>query len=253
MTRSMPALRRLSALILLTVACAHVPTEREQESARIRYDLALERQRNGDAKEAYEELEKSLALDPSFPEAHNAKGLLLHLAFGKHAEAIASYRRALELNPKFSEVRTNLGNVHLDQGRYAEAIAEYDLALADMLYVTPFFAQGNRGWALYKSGQVEAGIEGIKAAVGANPGFCQGFRNLGTIYQERGDNEEALRQYRRFREACPEVPEAYQREGAMQALLGLVDEARNSFALCEAKSSDANMKDDCRRLADKLQ
>jgi hypothetical protein len=37
------------------------------------------------------------------------------------------------------------------------------------------------------------------------------------------------------------------------ASLGRVDAARDAFALCEAKASQADLKDECRTLAEKLQ
>lgn len=248
---------RLRALVpLLAVfglACAHTPSEREQTNARIHYDLALERQRAGDASEAYREIEKALALDPTFAQAHNAKGLMLHLSFDRGEEAIKSYKRALELDPRFSEVHTNLGNVHLAAGRYDDAITHYELALSDMLYVTPWFAQGNLGWAHHKAGRTEEGIKAIRRAIDLNAGFCQGHRNLGIIYEEQGDAVQARTAYEAFAEACPDVPEAHQRLGMILAAQGDADEARNAFALCEAKSTDRNEKDRCRRLSERLE
>ena len=38
------------------------------------------------------------------------------------------------------------------RGSYDEAIKLYEQALNDMLYATPYIAQGNLGWALYKKG-----------------------------------------------------------------------------------------------------
>lgn len=242
----------LTAVLLLASACAHGPSEKEERSARIHFDLALERQKAGDAKEAYQQIEKAIALDPTFAPNFNVKGLMLHLSFTRYDEAIAAYQQALKLDPKYSEVHTNLGNVYLDQGRYDDAIAEYELALTDMLYVTPWFAHGNLGWAHYKAGRTDEALAAIARAIDLNADFCQGHRNQGIILEERGALPEALAAYRRFRESCPEVPEAYRREGDVQRLLGELDEARNSFAMCEAKSSDRAVKEDCRARAAQL-
>ncbi len=61
------------------------------------------------------------------------------------------------MRPTFSEARTNLANVYLDQGQYDEAIKLYEQVLNDMLYPTPFIAQGNLGWAYYKKGDTVTG------------------------------------------------------------------------------------------------
>lgn len=242
----------LPAVLLLAAACAHRPSAKEEASARIHFDLALERQKAGDAKEAFQQIEKAISLDPTFAPNFNAKGVMLHLSFGRFDDAIAAYQQALKLDPEYSEVHTNLGNVYLDLERYDDAIAEYELALSDMLYVTPWFAHGNLGWAHYKAGRVDQAIGSIGRAIDLNENFCQGHRNLGIIHEEAGQLPEALVSYRRFRESCPEVPEAYRSEGQVQALLGEMDDARNSFALCEAKATDRTVKADCQARAERL-
>jgi type IV pilus assembly protein PilF len=243
----------LLSLVLALGACRHVPDERQRENARNYYELSLQLQASGDVVNAYKELEKSLQLDPDFAQAHNVMGVLLHVSFGRLEEATEHLRRAIALNPKFSEAHTNLGNVYLSQEHYDEAVAEYDKALDNILYETPFIAQGNRGWALYKKGEVERGIEAIRAAVTANPRFCLGFRNLGVIHDEQEQLKEALRQFTRYREACPDVADAYLREGLVQAKLGQAAAARESFSLCEEKATGVDLKDKCRSLAEKLQ
>ena len=48
---------------------------------------------------------------------------------GKLEEAIARFRRALELKPDFAEAHNNLGNAFGDQGKLEEAIARFRRAL----------------------------------------------------------------------------------------------------------------------------
>ncbi|QRK07560.1 social motility TPR repeat lipoprotein Tgl [Archangium violaceum] len=239
-------------LALVLMGCKHVPSEKERQGAEIHYELGLQAQQAGHVQEAYKEMQKSLELDPDYPEAHNAIAILLHMAFNRPEQAISHYKKALELRPNFSEVKTNLANVYLSQSRYDEAIKLYEEALNDMLYPTPFIAQGNMGWALYKKGELERGVQSIKAAVTTNPGFCLGYKNLGIIHDETGDVSEACRYFGRYREACPDVADAYLREGACQVKQGKMEEARQSFTACEAKARSQELKDDCRRLLEAL-
>jgi tetratricopeptide (TPR) repeat protein len=247
--------RRLSPawlLALVLMGCKHVPTEQERQGAEIHYEMGLQAQQLGNVQESYKELQKALELNPDYPEAHNAMGILLHLAFNRPEEAIQHYNKALELRPAFSDAKTNLANVYLSQARYDEAIKLYESALNDMLYLTPFIAQGNLGWALYKKGQTERALQSIKAAVTTNPNFCLGYKNLGVIYQETGNVSEACRSFGRYREACPDVADAYLREGACQVKMGKMEDARQSFTVCEAKAKTQALKDDCRRLLEAL-
>jgi tetratricopeptide (TPR) repeat protein len=239
-------------LALFLLACKHVPTEKERRSAEIHYELGVQAQLARNEKAALMEYQKALELDPDYPEANNAIGILLHLAFNRPDEAILHYQKALEVRPNFSEAKTNLANVYLTQARYDDAIKLYDAALNDMLYATPYIAQGNLGWAFYKKGEVERGIQNIKAAVTSNPDFCLGYKNLGIIYQEIGNPTESCVHYTRYREKCTDEADAWMREGVCQARQGKPEVAKESFTTCEAKAKDTSLKDDCRRLREAL-
>ena len=233
-------------------ACTHTPTERERQGSESRYDLGVLAQQAGRLQEAYTEYERAVELNPDNADAHHALAILLHLAFNRPDEAIEHYQKAIEVRPTFSEAKTNLGNVYLSTGRYDEAIRLYKEALNDMLYPTPYIAQNNLGWALYKKGDKAQALQNIKAAVTTNPQFCLGFKNLGLIAEEGGEAAEASRQYTRYREACPETADALKREGVCQARSGQVEAAKSSFSSCEAKAQAQDLKDECRQLAEQL-
>ncbi len=238
--------------VVLGVGCRHQPTQKEEQGALIHHDLGVQAMQAGEIQGALREFQTSLELDPNLAESHNAIGLLLHVSFQHKDEAIAHFKRALEIRPSFSEARANLANVYLDQGRYDEAVAMYRETLNDMLYPTPFIAQGNLGWALYKKGDRAGGLDQIKAAVIANPKFCQGYRNLGIIYEETGGTDEACLQFGKYREACPEVADAYYREGRCLTRKGQREAAIEAFSKCQAKATNEAIKDDCRQLQAKL-
>lgn len=240
------------AIALVLSGCKHVPTEREQASADIHYNLGVQAQQAGNIQEALGEYQRAVELDPDNAEAQNALGLVLHLSFRRPAEAIEHYQKALEVRPTFSEARTNLGNVYLDQGQYDAAIKIYEQVLNDMLYPTPFIAQGNMGWAYYKKGDTEKALENIKAAVTLNPNFCLGFKNLGLIYEQTGKTEEACTQFSHYREQCPEVADAYLREGVCLAKKGEADAAKERFETCVTKATQAAVKEECQRLREHL-
>ncbi|HXN40990.1 MAG TPA: social motility TPR repeat lipoprotein Tgl, partial [Myxococcaceae bacterium] len=185
--KARPTRQLLLLVSLLGLGCSHVPTEREQRGAEIHYDLGVNAQQAGEMRSALAEFETALTLDPGFAEAHNAIALLLSNAFGRPEEAIAHLNKALEIRPTFSEAKVNLGVVLSQQGRYDAAIKLFEEALNDMRYPTPYFAEGNLGWALYKKGDTKMALDHIRAAVTIEPKFCQGYRNLGIIESESGN------------------------------------------------------------------
>ena len=83
----------------------------------------------GRADEALHEMQIARDLDPLSPVEANYLGLAYQFK-GKRAEAIAQYKRALELDPNFVESRLHLANAYLDPGRFKDFYAELDRAEA---------------------------------------------------------------------------------------------------------------------------
>lgn len=241
------------ASLLLVAGCKHMPSPREQERAEIHYNLGIQHQQSQDIQSAYKEFQTATQMDPYFPEPWNAKALLLHLSFKRPEEAVAAYKKALELRPNFSEAKVNLANVYLEQERYDEAIALYEQVLNDISYFTPYIASGNLGWALYRKGEVEKGLGHIRAAVIQNPKFCLGYKNLGTILDKQGKTAEACAEFSRYRESCPDRADAYYQQGLCHAKLGNVTAARESLSGCQSRATDPTLKQDCASLLEKLQ
>ncbi len=65
---------------------------------------------------------RAVELDPDFATAHSNLGVALNEQ-GKLSEAAASCTRAVELNPNYAQAHNNLGNVLRGQGKLDEAVA----------------------------------------------------------------------------------------------------------------------------------
>ena len=102
-------------------------TESPSASADDWYDAALDLE-TSTLDEAVAAYRRALELDPEHPDAHLNLGRLLHEE-GKLPEAEAHYRAAAAADPEGGRPQYNLGVVLEDQGREAEAIAAYRRAL----------------------------------------------------------------------------------------------------------------------------
>jgi type IV pilus biogenesis/stability protein PilW len=231
---------RLAAICLALLSAPGCgPTQKNIEAAQIHYDLAINAMENAnDAQTALKELQVALQLNPNLADAQNAMGLVLHLMLHRPEQAVPHYLEAMRLDPKNSEIKNNLGACYIELGKYPEAIALFEQALQDVLYRTPFIAQGNLGWALYKNGDVQGAVDHLKIAVQMNPEYCQGYRSLGMIYSDTGKLADARRSFEAFQKHCPQLPEGHYRLGLVLLKLDDQNRARAEFAACAKDQKD---------------
>ncbi|MFL5248686.1 MAG: social motility TPR repeat lipoprotein Tgl [Myxococcales bacterium] len=252
---SLAAIARLFAafvlpLALLLSACSGPSAEQRRHAAEIHYDLGTSLLQNGDPQGALREYRQANEEDDSVPQVHNAMGLLYAYSLGKPQEAEAELKKAIELDKNFAEAHNNLGAFYLTQARYTEAVKEFELALSNDLYRERVVAETNLGWALYKSGQAQKGVQRIKAALALNPKYCLGWRQLGTIYSERNDLPSAVDAFGKYAASCPDAADAHLQYAKTLVRQGRAKDARDEFERC-AKTTDAredNVRAECDRL-----
>jgi tetratricopeptide (TPR) repeat protein len=114
----------------------------------------------GTTDDAIAHYRRALQIDPNQALAHSALGLAL-LETGRPDESVAHLLRALEINPNFADAHYNLGNTFLQIGRVNEALVHYNRALE----INPhdIEALNNTAWVL--ATWPEAGIRDGTMAV----------------------------------------------------------------------------------------
>jgi tetratricopeptide (TPR) repeat protein len=114
----------------------------------------------GQYKEAIPALQKALKLISDTPVwADTIRNTHFRLGYaysnlGNYDDAIASYSRAIERNPRFSVALTGRGWAHFRKKNSAEAGRDFEQALA--LEPNSQYARAGRAWTLYYQGDFEA-------------------------------------------------------------------------------------------------
>ncbi|MBW4606252.1 MAG: tetratricopeptide repeat protein, partial [Hassallia sp. WJT32-NPBG1] len=140
----------------------------------------------GKVEEAIASYQKALQIDPNYANAHNNLGSALSDQ-GKLEEAIASYQKALQIDPNYANAHYNLGYALQKQGKLEEAIASYQKALQ----IDPNYANAhyNLGYALQKQGKLEEAIASYQKALQIDPNNASVHYNLGSALQKQGKLE----------------------------------------------------------------
>ena len=165
---------------------------------------------------------RALELKPDYAEAHNNLGNALKDQ-GKLDEAVACYRRALELKPDYAEAHNNLGNALKEQGKLDEAVACYRRALE----LKPDYAEAhnNLGDALKDQGKLDEAVACYRRALELKPDYAEAHNNLGNALKDQGKLDEAVACYRRALELKPDYAEAHNNLGIALKEQGKLDEA----------------------------
>ena len=127
-------------------------------------------------------------------------------------EALASFDRALALQPASPESLNNRGSVLALLKRYDEGLASLNRALA----LKPDYAEAfsNRANALEKLNRFEEALASCDRALAIKPGYPEAFNNGGNALRELQRPEEALARYDRALALKPDYPEALSNRGS---------------------------------------
>ncbi|HTD25141.1 MAG TPA: tetratricopeptide repeat protein [Terriglobales bacterium] len=176
--------------------------------------------------EAIASYRKALQIGPDNVGALNNLGIALKDQ-GQLDEAVASYRKALQIGPDNAGVLNNLGNALWNKGLPDEAIASYRKALQ----ISPdnVKALNNLGVALKDKGLPDEAIASYHKALEIEPDYVDALNNLGVALKDKGLLDEAIASYHKVLEIKPDDVDALNNLGNALAANGLLEEAIASF------------------------
>lgn len=99
--------------------------------------------------------------------------------------AAGAYRKALAIDPNFTEAYNGLGTVYASQGKYKQALAEFDSAIAR----TPDAAHiyNNVGYLNYLEGDFSKAVAAFTKATALDPANQKAWNNLGMALAKSGE------------------------------------------------------------------
>ena len=146
---------------------------------------------------------------------------------GSADDAIAAYRRALELNSSLLDAAWRLGDLLHEGGRPEEAIRAYQQALA--LRPNHAASINGLGAALYAIGRQDEAIGAFRAALAVAPDFYRAWNNLGNALEDKDLPDEAIAAFRRAIELQPDFYMPHSNLGNSLKYVGRLDEAIASY------------------------
>jgi len=156
-------------------------------------------------KEAFDELQKALQLNPSAIDAYQLLGYY-YLTMGQKLKAVEMLEEAEKIDPLSPVISQTLGNMYLFAGRYDEAIVQADKMLD--LNPTMRISIEMKGWATGLKGDWETALVFFKEVHRLTNHPLKGLIGLGFAYAHLGQEENALEVIRKMEQRQEQDPGA---------------------------------------------
>ncbi|MFP5518654.1 MAG: tetratricopeptide repeat protein [Bdellovibrionia bacterium] len=166
---------------------------------------------------AIEQFQRVNKINPNYPRAHYFIGKTA-LASGNYDLAIEAAKKEQQLNPQLADPYILMGEVYAVRGQYADCANAYSQAIK-------FRPQGAityvRAAECYRqSGSVDIAEDMLDLALARENGLADIYRELGVIYELKGDFRGAYEAYNKYLGLSPNAPDKMMIDSKMQSLRG---------------------------------
>ena len=136
---------------------------------------------------------KALALDDTLAEAYNPLAAVKLYYYRDWPAAERYFRRAIELNPNYAEVRLHYALCLVRLGRGEEALAEVQRAIA----LDPLSVRANANWAsiLFEMREYDRAIDQFRKTLELDPNIAPTHESLGYAFEHKGRYGEAIAEW----------------------------------------------------------
>ena len=200
-----------------------IPKSQQARALRV---LGVACYQSGKLDEALASFDKALSLEPDDAGVYSNRGAVLK-GLKRLDEALDSYDKALSLQPGSAVAHYNRGIALLDLRRPDEALASYDQALT--LKPDMAEAHNNRGIALLQLRRLEEALASYDRALSLTSGYAEAHINRGNALKDLNRLDEALAGYDKALALNPRSAQACTNRAHTLKDLGRLDEALASF------------------------
>ncbi len=228
--RTRPLLPALA--VLLVVAAAHGQTNPDAEA---RFAMGVNNLREGRVDLALDDFQKAAKLDPK--NSYVMKGLgQAYAAKRRWSDAVAAFRKALELNPYYVDVRNDLGTALVLAGEREAGKKEFHQAFGDPTNPTPEISARNLGQVYFEEKNYAEAINWFRTSLNRNKGYSDAYLGLTDALLAIGRSDEIIPQLEAGAKELPEEP-------SLQLALGEAYFKAGRFTEARARLEEAARKD----------
>jgi Tfp pilus assembly protein PilF len=226
------AMLRVTLALLLPALPAFAQSSPEAE---MRFSTGVMHLREGRVDLALEEFKKAVKEDGKNP--YFQKGLgIAYSAKREWKPAIAAFRRALELNPYYVDVRNDLAAALVGSGDREGGKKEFLTAYSDPTNPTPEVSARNLGQVFFEEKNYAEALNWFRTSVGRNKDYPDGYLGIADALAAAGQNPEAIGQ---LEAAVAEIPT----DLALQLALGQALVRGGRFGEARTRLEDVVRKD----------
>jgi len=155
--------------------------------------------------EALQEYQKVLAENPDLHEILEKIGLC-HYRLDDLDNAIEAFKSMLDKEPKSREPLINLSAIYFQKGELEEGMKYFGQLDKESLTDPSVFY--NIGILLFRNGQIDVAIDYLSRCIALDPGYVNGYHQLALANLNKGNMEEAKKNFQKVIELAPESEDA---------------------------------------------
>lgn len=191
------------------------------------YDLALAK------------LRKAVKQDPDLPTGHYAIALLYE-RLGDTDEAEVHYRRAIALQPSYSEAQNAYGVYLCKRDKYAEAEEHFQAALKNPLYRGKDIVLMNAGVCARSAGQMAKAENYLRQSLQLNPQRARTLYYMAQVNYDNGEYLQARGYMQRYEAVSRHSPQSLWLGIQLERQLGDKDAVASYALLLKSKYPDSD-------------